>query len=319
MRNQATPSETGFPASASRPISRWLGFAAMIVSAVSFGGLAIFARLAYAAGTSPITLLFLRFSIAAALMLALLRARSLALPRGRTLLGLVGLGALAYVGQSLSFFTALTMADASLVALLLYLYPMIVTLFSVAVFKERLTRRKAGALGLAVVGTGLTIGPIGGGRPLGIILGVLAACIYAVYILVGSRVTPRAGAIPASTVIIGSAALVYGGLMALQGPKFPTAAAGWWAVIGVAVVSTVIAIVAFFIGLEQIGPTAAATLSALEPFVTVVLAVLVLGERVVALQIVGGGLILVAVVILARSEPPSSQLSLPQDPDRTAG
>ncbi len=294
------------PARMPRPLPRWVGFAAMITSAVSFGGLAIFVRLAYDSGAAPITLLYLRFSIATLCMVGLLRARRLALPRGRTLLWLVLLGALAYVGQSLAFFTALTLASAGLVALLLYLYPMIVTIVSVVLFKERLTRGKVGALGLAVVGTGLTIGPVEGGQPLGILLGVLAACIYAVYILVGSRVTPAAGAIPSSTIIIGSAALVYGGLMLLQGAALPQTALGWWAIVGVAIISTVIPIVTFFIGLEQIGPTAASTISALEPFVTVVLAVLVLGERVVALQVAGGALILVAVVLLARIRPPAT-------------
>jgi drug/metabolite transporter (DMT)-like permease len=194
------------------------------------------------------------------------------------------------------------MASAGLVALLLYLYPMLVTLFSVLLLKERLTPIKAGALAAAVAGSALTIGPVGGGRPLGIGLGVLAAFIYAAYILVGSRVTPAAGPIPASTVIIGSAAVVYGGLMALQGPVFPQTTAGWLAIGGVALISTVVAIVFFFIGLERIGPTAASTISALEPLVTVLLAVTVLHERVVPLQIAGGALILASVVGLALSD-----------------
>lgn len=283
-------------------LARWPGFAAMIVSAVAFGGLAVFARLAYAAGAAPITVLFLRFSLAGLMMAGLMVARGLAMPRGRTLLGLIGLGAVGYVGQSLAFFTALTMASAGLVSMLLYLYPMLVTIFSVALFKERLTRVKAGALAAAVLGSVMTIGPVGGGQPLGIALSVLAAVIYATYILVGSRVTPAAGPIPASTVIIASAAVVYGGLMAAQGPVFPTTTLGWLAIGGVALISTVVAIVFFFIGLERIGPTAASTISALEPLVTVILAVAVLGERVVPLQIAGGALILASVVVLALSE-----------------
>ncbi|HYF63902.1 MAG TPA: EamA family transporter, partial [Herpetosiphonaceae bacterium] len=271
MENHGTELEPAYrvPANVAPTTGRWIGFAAMIVSAVAFGGLAVFARLAYDSGAAPITVLFLRFSLAALMMAGLMRARRLAMPRGRTLLGLIGMGAIGYVGQSLSFFTALTMASAGLVALLLYLYPMLVTIFSVVLFKERLTRVKAAALAAAVAGTALTIGPVGGGRPLGIALGVLAAVIYATYILVGSRVTPAAGPIPASTVIIASAAAVYGALMAAQGPVFPKTTLGWLAVGGVALVSTVIAIVFFFIGLERIGPTAASTISALEPLVTV--------------------------------------------------
>ena len=304
MENHGSELEAAYrvPASVAPRISRWAGFAAMIISAVAFGGLAVFARLAYASGATPVTVLFLRFSMAALMMAGLMRARRLKMPRGRTLLGLIALGAVGYVGQSLAFFTALTMASAGLVALLLYLYPMLVTLFSVVLFKERLTPIKAGALAAAVVGSALTIGPVGGGQPLGIGLSVLAAVIYATYILVGSRITPAAGPIPASTVIISSAAVVYGGLMAAQGPVFPQTTGGWLAIGGVALISTVVAIVFFFIGLERIGPTAASTISALEPLVTVLLAVTVLHERVVPLQIAGGALILASVVGLALSD-----------------
>jgi len=58
-----------------------------------------------------------------------------------------------YVGQSFCYFTALTMASAGLVAILLYLYPAIVTILSVLLFKERMTGLKILALILALVGT----------------------------------------------------------------------------------------------------------------------------------------------------------------------
>lgn len=58
---------------------------------------------------------------------------------------------------------------------------------------------------------------------------------------------------------------------------------------------------AIFAGLSRIGPTRASTLSTIEPVFTVVLASLVLGERIEMLQILGGGLILIAVVMLARA------------------
>ncbi len=71
--------------------------------------------------------------------------------------------------------------------------------------------------------------------------------------------------------------------------------------LGLALVATVVAVVAFFAGLERIGPTETSSLSTVEPAVTVVLAAAVLGETVSALQVAGGALILAAVVLLARS------------------
>jgi drug/metabolite transporter (DMT)-like permease len=281
---------------------RWAGLALIVVSAAAFGALAIFARLAYAAGADPLTVLLLRFALAGGVMLALMAARRSPFPRGRTLLGLILMGALGYVGQSLSYFTALTLASAGLVALLLYLYPAIVTLLAALFLRERLTPVRLAALLVALAGTALTIGPAltdATAQPLGIILGVAAALIYSVYILVGSRITPRAGSIPSSTVIILAAAAVYGGVVAWRGPTFPATLDGWAAIAGIALISTVLAIITFFAGLARVGPTAASTLSTFEPIVTVALAALVLGDTITPIQMAGGVLILLAAIVLA--------------------
>ena len=76
------------------------GMAFVVASAVAFGAMAILARFAFASGVDTATLLALRFGIASAVMLMLLYARSLALPRGSTLGVLVALGALGYGGQA---------------------------------------------------------------------------------------------------------------------------------------------------------------------------------------------------------------------------
>ena len=276
---------------------RWIGVLLIVISAASFGALPIFIRLAYRTGADPTTLLVLRYSIAAVVMVAIMFARKTPLPRGRILLGLVLMGAVGYVGQSFAYFTALTMASASLVALLLYLYPAIVTMLSALFFKERLTAAKVGAVTLALVGTALTIGPTGSGRVPGILLAIAAAVIYSVYILVGSRIMPHASAIAASTTVITAAAVVYIGIVAVRGPAFPQTFSGWVDIFAIALVSTVLPIVTFLAGLERVGPTRASTLSTFEPVMSVMLAILILGETISPLQVLGGALILAAVVV----------------------
>jgi drug/metabolite transporter (DMT)-like permease len=276
---------------------RWMGVLLIVISAASFGALPIFIRLAYRTGADPITLLVLRYSIAAVVMVAIMFIRKTPLPRGRILLGLFLMGAVGYVGQSFSYFTALTMASAGLVALLLYLYPAIVTMLSALFFKERLTPAKVGALTLALVGTALTIGPTGSGRVPGILLAIAAAVIYSFYILVGSRIMPHSSAIAASTTVITAAAAVYIGIVAVRGPAFPQTFSGWVDIFAIALVSTVLPIVTFFAGLERVGPTRASTLSTFEPVMSVMLAILILGETISPLQVLGGVLILAAVIV----------------------
>jgi drug/metabolite transporter (DMT)-like permease len=74
--------------------------------------------------------------------------------------------------------------------------------------------------------------------------------------------------------------------------------AGWAALAGVTGVSTVLAVSAFFVGLHLVGPATASIVSTAEPVVTVGLAVAIYDEALGLGQVVGGVLVLVAVVLL---------------------
>ncbi len=282
-------------------MNRLIGIVLVGVSAASFGTFAILGRYAYADGLDAPTILFLRFSLATLVLMPVVALRRETLPRGWTLASLMGMGAIGYVGQALSYLTALKYASSGLVALLLYLYPIFVALLSAIVWREKITKPTALALALALIGLALTVGP-DGGRLLGILLAITAAMIYSVYILVGTQVLKQVSPLLSSTIIFGSAAAASGVLMLLGGPKWPASAFGWADIGAIVIIATVVPVVTFLAGLERIGPTNAALLSTLEPAVTVVLAALLLGERLRLLSLVGGSLILLAVVLLTRNE-----------------
>lgn len=282
-------------------MKRLTGILLIAISAASFGTLAIFGRYAYAADMDTFTVLFLRFSIAAVLMGILLTARRESLPRGRVLGQLIGMGALGYVGQSFMYLTAINYASAGLVALLLYLYPFFVMILSVLVFHEKVTRVKGIALVLALVGTALTVDP-SGGHILGALMAIAAALIYSVYIIVGTNVMKHVSAAQSSTVIFASAGIVFGLITAVNGAHFPTANSGWFAMLGIVLIATVIPVVTFLAGLDLVGPTNAAMLSTLEPVVTVLLAAWLFQERLTIIALLGGGLILIAVILLTHNE-----------------
>lgn len=282
-------------------MKRLTGILLIAISAASFGTLAIFGRFLYAAGMDTFTVLFLRFGISASIMTVILLLRREPFPRGRVLALLIGMGALGYVGQSFSYLSAIKYASAGLVALLLYLYPMFVFILSVIFLREKVTWAKVAALALALLGTALTVGPAGG-QFLGIFFAITAAVVYSVYIIVGTDVMKHVSAVQSSVVIFASAAAVYGMLTAVNGAHLPASSNGWWSMAGIVLLATVIPVVTFLAGLERIGPTNAAMLSTLEPVVTVLLAAWLFAERLETITLVGGVLILVAVVILARNE-----------------
>lgn len=286
---------------------RWIGAGLVALSALSFGAMAIFARFAFVGGVDVTALLFLRFLIAGALMAVLMSALKRPWPRRRNALTLALMGGVGYVAQALCFFLALQHASAGLVALLLYLYPFLVTLLGVAFAGERLTLLRTLAVLSALLGTTLTIGAGLSGSPLGIALGLAAALIYSIYILVGNRVLKEEDPLAAAAVVMLAAAGVFGLVVLVDTPRFPASAAAWVAVLAIALISTVVAMVGFFAGVKRLGAADAATLSTLEPVVTFVLAAIFLDEPVSAAQMAGGAIVLGAVIALARGQAGTGQ------------
>jgi drug/metabolite transporter (DMT)-like permease len=274
------------------------GSALVLVSAAAFGTMAVFAHHGHEAGLDVPTLMLLRFSIASvALWLAALIRRD-PLPRGRTL-GLMTFMGVVYFGQSFCFFAALRHIPAALVSLLLYLYPVIVTVGSVAFFHERLNAVKLGALALALVGTALTIGRVQSGDSLGITLAVGSAFLYSLYLLLGTYAGREASPVPMTAVVTGSTALCYFAFDLAQGfAPINGAGFGWGLALAAA---SVVALGGLLAGLPEVGPVNASVLSAVEPIVTALLAAMLLGQTLQPIQLVGGALILLAVVVLVRS------------------
>lgn len=272
-----------------------------LVSAGGFGAMAIFAKLAYGAGFDIPTLLTLRFALAAAVLWAVVAVRRPALPRGRTLLKAIGLGAAGYALQAALFFASLQHIEASLASLLLYVYPALVLLGGVAIGREQVGRRRAGALVLA--GGGMVLVLAGGGagalNGTGVELALASAAIYSAYILLADRVAAEVDPIMLTALIVTSAAVAVGAFTAATGgPHLAVAPGGWAALTGVALISTVVPILTFLVGMRRVGPASAAIVSTAEPVVTVALAMLVFGEHLAPVQALGGALVGGAVVLI---------------------
>ena len=271
----------------------------------------VLTKVVYDDGVGVAGVLSVRFSLAAAVLLLLARARHEALPRGTQLLALFLLGAVGYVIESLCYFAALTSISAGLTALLLYLYPALVVLLTAVVTQTRPSTRASACVAVATVGTVLTIGPVGGGQSTGVLLAFAAALSYSVYIVVSSRVVRGVGPFATSAVVMGGAAVVYDlGAVATQA-SLPSHGSAWLALVGVALIGTVVAVSTFFAALARLGPADTAVISTIEPVVSVGVAALALGERLSAVQALGGALVLIAVGLLARATPAPIPLDAP--------
>lgn len=273
-----------------------------LLSAAGFGCMAIFGKLAYDEGVGVGELLLMRFAIAAALLLALAAARG-ALRRlsQRTVVAALAMGAVGYAAQSGLYFSALERMDASLLALVLYVYPALVLVGAVALGRERVTARRVAALLVAFTGTALVLAGAAAGAldALGTVLGFGAALTYTVYILTGDRVLGGAPPLALTALVCaGATASFLVASLVGGGPELGLTAAGWGWIGAIALVSTVAAILLFFAGLARVGPSAASILSTLEPVVTVALAAAAFGESLAPLQLAGGALVLAAVAVM---------------------
>ena len=284
------------------PTAHRLGSALCIASAIAFGAMAIFGKLAYDAGVGVLTLLFVRFTIAAPVLwiAALRRPAAFTGPR-RPLLAAFALGAVGYALQAGLYFAALARMDASLLSMLLYTFPAMVTAAAIALGRETASRRRTGALLVSSGGLALVLLGAGSGTFdwIGAALALGAALTYTAYILVSDRVGGDLEALPLSALITTGAAITFGVAGTATGSLDAGFASEGWVWLGaIAIVSTVTPITLFFAGLRRVGPSTAAILSTLEPPTTVALAFLVFGESLTALQLAGAALVLGAAVSL---------------------
>jgi drug/metabolite transporter (DMT)-like permease len=70
-----------------------------------------------------------------------------------------------------------------------------------------------------------------------------------------------------------------------------------WSVFAVSVVFTSLAFMAMFAGVDRIGATPAAMIMNLEPAMTVALAAVVLGETMTPMKLIGGAIVVAAVLV----------------------
>src|SRR3954452_8906581 len=282
-----------------------LGSVMIAASAVTFGALAVFGKLAFDAGVGVVTLLFVRFAVSAAVLwAATLRTRgALAATGMRAAVAALALGAVGYALQAGLYFAALTRMDASLLSMVLYTYPAMVTIGAIALGRETASRRRIGALLVSSSGVALVL--LGSGADgfgfLGAPMALGAALAYTAYILVSDHVTVDIPALPLSALVTTGAAVTFGVAGAATGTlETGFAGEGWTWLAAMALVSTVTPILLFFSGLRRVGPSMAAILSTLEPPTTGLLAFLAFGEPPTGVQLMGGALVLSAVMLLQR-------------------
>lgn len=264
-----------------------------------FGAGAVLAKLAYNAGSNALTIVTIR-TVAAfgwlvlLLWLARIPLRMPALLRRRAMV----FGVLLVI-QTFGLYTAVAEMAPPLALLTFCTYPMLIALVQAATGQESLTLRKIAALVLAFGGLVLTLNT-GALEPTaaGVIAATVGSVTFTAMLVLTPRMFPPGDSRPRTAHMSGAASVVLVAACLLTGNvALPTTSSGWIGFWGVCI-SFPIAITGLFMAIGKVGPTHASLLLNFEPVAVTLFSALVLGQTLSGWQLVGGALVISAIVLI---------------------
>lgn len=257
---------------------------------------------------SSSTILFYRFGIASLILAGIMCVRRESFRI--TYAEFVRLVQLAFLsnGAALFLISGYRYCSSSGVATTLHFtYPILTALIMMIFFRERSRLSTWIAIGLSIGGVALLSGVGGGAQWLGIVLEIISALCFALYLIRVNR--SRVSQMPVVKLtfyVMAFGALIFAAFIAYERADFdisahyaliPTAP-GWLNLCLLSVICTVVTNLALVYATQNIGPTVASILGVLEPLTALVLGILFLGEELTPSMAAGIGLILPAVLII---------------------
>lgn len=271
--------------------------------AIVFWGISFVATKAALRDVSPSTLIFVRFAIGALVLLAIVRE----LPPRRAwgalaVMGFVGV----FVHQMLQAY-ALTMTSATNTGWLIGITPIWSAILSAIVLRERFGFWKVvglagGFFGALLVVTKGDFSPRVFGAPstTGDLLIFISTINWSIYTVLGHKTIRELGPRRATSgaMLFGAAMLAPIFILKRGWVELPRlTATGWGALLFLAICCSALGYLFWYGALERIEATRVAALLYAEPLVTFIAAALLLGERVSAIVVIGGVLVLASVLV----------------------
>jgi drug/metabolite transporter, DME family len=295
-------------------MSRKLPYIMIAFAAAMWGLIGFFVKGLNNAGFGAMEIVAIRVSTAAIILtlvgIAFYR-RHLKI-RVKDLYLFVGTGILSIVFFNWSYFTAINLMNIPIAVALLYTSPAFVAVLSFLFLKESINRKKLLVIVMTVIGCTLAAGITGHGETSfslsSILIGLGAGFGYALYSIFGKIALRRYHPFTVTlyTFLVASAALVpTTGIVSKSAVLFT--GDGWLYAIGLGIFPTVLAYFAYSWGLERTESSTAAVVATLEPVIATMLGMLVYGDRLGGLQMLGSALIIISVISINISIPMRKQ------------
>lgn len=269
-------------------------------AAVIFGLMPLGASFAYKGGSNAMQLVFTRLFLPLPFFLFLVKwkGESLAITGKQGLQ--IQLLAFGFVLTPITLYMSYYYMDSGVATTLHFMYPLFVILGCLLFFKEMPTKKVWICLGLTLLGLMMSM-PRGGAQLMGVFYSVFSALAFSFYVIYLSKSGLGAlGNMSLLFYIALSGSLQTAIMITLLGKWAPMDLQGWLASFIFAMVVSLGGALSFQKGTFLIGPQKASIFSTLEPLVSIIVGVLMLGDKVSLLTLVGMFLILVAAVLLSR-------------------
>lgn len=274
-------------------------------SAMSFGFMPIFAKLAYKSGAGTFEVLFLRFTIAVIILLFYLKLKKIDFHVTKYQLSiLIILGLFGYCATTTCLFLSYKYIPVGLATSLMYIYPVIVTIFSIVLYSEKTSLYKILALFSSVCGvTVMTFSSNGLLSFKGIFLALMSSIFYSFYVLGASNKEIKkinSFLMTFYISIISAVGLFVIGITTNNMNLNNINAKCLIYITLLSIISTVIALMTFLEGVRLIGPSKASIISTLEPLVSIISGYLILNEKISIKLGIGSFLVILSVIILMK-------------------
>lgn len=280
------------------------GYLAGLIAGVSYGTNPLFAKPLLESGVPVLVMLFFRYGMSAAILAVWMACRHEAFKAEKRELSLLGILGVLFACSSLFLFTSYEFIPSGLATTLVYLYPVFTALIMVVLrfypsWQTWLSiiATFGGILLLSTPSAGAEI------RLPGIILAIMSALSYALYLVIVNRSrrikkvsehTLTLYALMTGTAMFLIIRLFQGGSI-LEGVDSP---ADWGNLLGLAVVPTMISMLTLAVSSRYIGPTRTSILGVFEPLTAIMIGTVMFGEPLTPKMAIGVAICVGAVVFM---------------------
>lgn len=287
-------------------MGKFKGILYTMISAVAFGIMPILAKITFNKGANAFTIVFFRSFWAIFMLWVFLLYKKISFRINKEQIKTISiLGIIGYTCTTLTLFLSYNYISVGLATTLHFIYPILVTIASIILFKEKIYSNKILAVFFSAAGIFLLIGKSNAHINIkGIFLALLSGAFYSYYILgiAHSKIKNMNNFLLTFYLSIAAVIFLFFTGIFTHSFSFKMQTSAWIISIIIAFLTSILAVIFFQLGIKMIGASNASILSTLEPITSIILGVILLHENISFKTILGSILIIMSVILITLSE-----------------